>query len=419
VNSEDRDIPLVLSDDEIAQMSEKLLFLRWLERDDYDGPSLPPSYLGLEPADVVRVQAKFATLELRLTEINYEADGRLTCKSKLNNAAIYTSNAVGSGPPPPSGNISIRGATLWVPMDIPVVDETIQNSAGFATTAAGYANGWPGAVVVRSPDNGQTFTEIQAYSGVGTLGTARGALAGSAGYLIDYASSLRVDLIAGELESITRAQMLTGMNYAAYGADGRWEIIRFQNAVLQADGSYLLSGFVRGDRGTEWATGLHAAGDYFVLLDDPDNAFIDMATASIAVPLLYRAVTVGNAIDSAADQQFTYQGVNLKPLSSVFAKGLRNGSGDLSVTFIRRSRLSSSWWNNGVEAPVGETSESYSIDIMSGTTVKRTITATTQSFTYLAADQVTDFGSVQASITLRIYQVSSVIGRGYLREVTL
>ncbi|MDA8485172.1 phage tail protein [Pseudomonas resinovorans] len=417
INRVDRELPIVLTADEAAGVADVLQNLAWLERSEY-AFSLPPIYLALEPADVVTIVAPWATFELRLTEINYAPSGRLECKGRPNRAALYTSTAKGGEGVPPSGTIPLAGPTLWLPLDIPVVDETIQDTPGFGSLAVGYNPGWPGAVVFRSIDGGQTWSELQGYTGIPSVGYARGTLPASACALIDQ-RSLVVDLIAGELESITRDQMLAGQNYAAYGIDGRWEIVRFQNATLQADGSYLLSHFVRGDRGTEWATGLHQAGDFFVLLDDPDNVFVDMAVGSIGVPATYRGVTSGASIDSASDVPFTYQGVNLECLSPVYARGSRDGSGNFSGAFTRRSRLSSSWWTNGVEAPLGETTQAYEVDVMSGSTVKRTITASTPSFDYSAANQTADFGSPQAAITFRIYQMSSVVGRGYPLEVTL
>ncbi|WP_334181023.1 phage tail protein [Pseudomonas nitroreducens] len=417
VNVEQRDIPLVLSDDEIAQMAEKLLFLRWLERDDFSF-SLPPVYLELDPADVVTVQAKFGTFQLRITEINYEADGRLTCNAKLNNAALYTSRAVGAEGPGPSGTIPLAGQSVALLLDIPVVDETVQNSSGFVGLMSGFTDGWPGGVLIRSNDSGQTWMDLQAFVGKPTVGTVATALPASPCTVIDY-RAVSVLLVSGELESITRDQMLTGMNYAAYGIDGRWEIVRFMNAVLQADGTYRVSGFVRGDRGTEWASGLHQAGDYFVLLDDPDNLFIGSPIEAIGLTRLYRAVTSGASIDEASDLSFAYRGVNLECLSPVYAKGSRDGSSNFSGTFTRRSRLSSSWWTNGVQAPVGETTEAYEIDVLSGTTVKRTISVTSPAWTYSATDQIADFGSAQSSITFRIYQLSGTVGRGYPLEVIL
>lgn len=417
VNVEQRDIPLVLSDDEIAQIAEKLLFLRWLERDDFSF-SLPPMYLALEPADVVTVNARFGTFELRLTEINYEADGRLTCKAKVNSAPLYTSRAVGAPGPGPDGTVTLDGPSMALLLDIPVVDEAVQNSPGYVGLMAGFTDSWPGGILVRSNDGGQTWADIQAFVGKPTIGTVATALPASNCTVIDY-RAFSVLLASGELESVTRDQMLSGVNYAAYGVDGRWEIVRFMNAPLQSDGTYLVSGFVRGERGTEWATGLHQPGDYFVLLDDPDNAFIGAPVEAIGLSRLYRAVTSGASIDDSSDVTFAYRGVNLECLSPVYAKGSRDSSSNFSGTFTRRSRLSNTWWTNGVVAPVGETTEAYEVDVMSGTTVKRTISITSPAWTYSAANQNTDFGSPQSSITFRIYQLSGTVGRGYPLEVTL
>lgn len=418
INRVDREVSLVLTADEAAGMADVLVNLPWLER----APAkftLPPPYLDLEPADVVTVVTQEATHEFRLTDINYTPDGRLECEAKPNRAALYTSTAKGGEGVPPSGEIPLAGPSLFVPLDIPVVDETIQDSPGFVGAMTGYTGGWPGGVLFRSPDSGQTWQDLQGFQGKATLGYARNALASDPGYVIDRSSVLTVDLVSGELESITEDQMLNGQNIFAYGADGRWELIMAASCVLQADGSYQLSTLVRGWKGTEWATGLHVAGDVLVLLDDPDNLFIDMAVASLGVGFDYRAVTSGATIDTAQNQAFTYRGVNLEPLSVVAVTGSRDGSQNLSIDAVRRSRLSSSWWVTGVVAPVGETSESYQIDIMSGSTVKRTLTGTSFPITYSAADQTTDFGSPQASITVNIYQMSSVVGRGYARNATV
>ena len=68
--------------------------------------------------------------------------------------------------------------------------------------------------------------------------------------------------------------------------------------------------------------------------------------------------------------------------------------------------------------PLGEEQESYEVDIMSGSTVKRTLTATSSNVTYSAADQTTDFGSPPSSLTVRVHQLSEIFGRGTRKEVT-
>ena len=74
----------------------------------------------------------------------------------------------------------------------------------------------------------------------------------------------------------------------------------------------------------------------------------------------------------------------------------------------------------GSYTPLGEDSERYEIDIYATSgyaTVVRTISATSESVAYSAADQTTDFGSVQATVYARVYQLSVAVGRGhYLQE---
>jgi hypothetical protein len=62
----------------------------------------------------------------------------------------------------------------------------------------------------------------------------------------------------------------------------------------------------------------------------------------------------------------------------VQVKGARDGSGNLTITWKRRTRWYGEW-QDGTDVPLFEASENYEIDILSGTTVKRTITATTPS----------------------------------------
>lgn len=417
VNKVERELPIVMTANKAAGVAEVLQSLAWLERNEYSF-TLPPSYGDLETSDVVTIAGDDATYELLIRSAKYQQDGVLQCSAKLNRAALYTPVAEGGEVPGGDGSIPLSGASLVVLMDIPVVDETLQNAVGFVAAMSGFTDGWPGALLVRSPDSGQTFTDIQGFSGKGTFGTVRNTLPVSNSTIID-GRTLTVDLSSGSLSSITRDQMLSGAHYAAYGADGRWEIVRFQNATLNADGSYSVSGFVRGEKGTEWATGLHQAGDWFVSLDDPDNAFIGMSAESIGIDFDYRAVTSGDSVDNSRNVDFTYQGVNLECLSPVYASGLRDGSGNFSGSFTRRSRLTGTWWTTGTPSPVGETTEAYEVDVMSGSTAVRTISITSPSFSYSAADQTTDFGSAQSSITFRIYQLSGIVGRGYPLEVTL
>ena len=70
----------------------------------------------------------------------------------------------------------------------------------------------------------------------------------------DRASKVRVVLDQGALASATELALLAGANTAAIeNADGDWEVLQFQSAVLTAPATYELSLFLRGQAGTEAA----------------------------------------------------------------------------------------------------------------------------------------------------------------------
>ena len=60
--------------------------------------------------------------------------------------------------------------------------------------------------------------------------------------------------------------------------------------------------------------------------------------------------------------------------------------------------------------PLNEPSEAYEVDVLDGASVVRTLTSTSASVVYTAADQVTDFGSAQSSVDVVVYQMSDVVG---------
>jgi len=67
-----------------------------------------------------------------------------------------------------------------------------------------------------------------------------------------------------------------------------------------------------------------------------------------------------------------------------------------------------------------EKTEKYEIDIMNGTNVVRTVEIFEASeYEYTASLQVSDFGSTQSSLTIKLFQISEVVGRGNVREETV
>lgn len=162
-----------------------------------------------------------------------------------------------------------------------------------------------------------------------------------------------------------------------------------------------------------------ATGARFVLLDGA-VARLALSAGEIRLPYAWRTGPVSRDIGqgSYVETQHTYKGLGLRPLSPAHVRGVRTGGGDLEISFVRRTRTGGDSWEIP-DVPLGEESEHYEIDVMDGATVRRTLSATSPATSYGAAEQVADFGAVQPSIAVRVYQLSAAYGRGAARSAVI
>jgi len=133
----------------------------------------------------------------------------------------------------------------------------------------------------------------------------------------------------------------------------------------------------------------------------------------------YKAVTIGSTFDSTISKTFTNKAVGLKPYAPVHLRGVRDGSSNLTISWIRRARYGGEW-RDSVDVPLGEATEQYEIEVLNGaSTVLRTLTSTTQSVSYTATQQTTDGFAAFAPVRIRVYQLSATVGRGTPAEAII
>jgi uncharacterized membrane protein YgcG len=286
------------------------------------------------------------------------------------------------------------------------------NDPGFYVAASSTDPKWPGAVLFSSSDSGASYQQIATLTAAATMGRLVGTLGDFAGGNIpDELNAITVRLSRGSLSSISYASFLAGAQTALIGD----EIVYFRNAALNVDGTYTVSGFLRGQRGSEYAISRHGPLERFILLNTATVQRIPGVTADLHVPRLYKAVTVGSTLAKATAQSFTNDGAGLKPYAPVHVGGGRNAAGDVLINWTRRGRISGEW-RNFADVPLGEDSEQYNVEIWDAAyaTLKRTLGAVSSpTATYAAADETADFGSPQSALYLKVYQLSSIVGRGY------
>jgi hypothetical protein len=120
---------------------------------------------------------------------------------------------------------------------------------------------------------------------------------------------------------------------------------------------------------------------------------------------------------SALALSMTPSTVALKPLSPVHLRAERTGDG-VVFSWVRRTRLSCESWDID-EIPLGEQFEAYELDVLSGSTVLRTLSVSAPSALYAAADEIADFGAPQTSLSVSVVQISATVGRGFPASTVL
>jgi hypothetical protein len=400
---------VIFRDADAAKIADVLLYDAWTQRTQFEF-TLSRKYAFLDPTDVVVIEDQI----MRLVNVDYGDPGILKIKAVMEDATVYTSYATGADVTTQTANeLRLLSPSKLFLLDIPILQDR-DDDEGFYASVSGVLSGWPGAVVSKSNDGGDTYAEVYSNNTPATYGVTLTALPDYKTTIFDNASEVSVKLTSGALNSITTLSILNGANACLIGN----EILQFQYAELQEDGSYLLHRLLRGRRGTESTTGSHFAGDTFLLIEPATWHRIKSSEAEIGVKRIYKAITFGRTIQQSYAQSFTNTAVGKKTFNPVGIKASRNEDEDLTITWIRRTRVGGSW-RDYVEATIDHEITGYQIDIFDGDTVVRTLNAASEAVEYVATDQTTDFGSPQSSIHFKIYAIGQTVGRGFPAEATV
>jgi hypothetical protein len=281
-----------------------------------------------------------------------------------------------------------------------------------------FADPWPGPVAVWASTDGVSYSRIVMALAPSIMGETLDALAAGPTARWHHAA-FRVQLYGGALASVSDAALLAGANLAAVQhADGSWEVLQFAHAELTGVRTYTLSRLLRGQGGSEHAlTAPLPPGSPFVLLD---QHILTVASGFDALEreLQLRVVAANrdhgdaSALSLAAMPQATA----LRPLAPVHISARRDGGG-VTFKWMRRARFDADSWVG--EIPLGEDSEQYVVDILSGTSLVRTLSAAMPSLLYTAANELADFGSTQSSLSIQVTQLSATVGRGFAASAIL
>lgn len=421
VNDLDVEMPVVLEDDEAAQIATIVWADAWASRHLHD-VVVDAERHTVEPTDVGLIPVDGRVERMRVVDVTDTFPSIRKFSMVRDDDGSYVSTAVAERPPiriPPS--LQPFSPLEFVLLDLPVLRDEDDDAGVYAAARPLMAGAtFRGGQILRSTDGGGNYSVIAQLSSETTMGYLSADAGSGPSTTWDWNTEILVELQGvSTLENRTEAAVIAGANSAAIGAHGRWEIIQFLDAEQVTANLYRLTGLLRGRRGTEWAIGTALEGDRFVMISTGTLSRVPLDLSFVNAELLYKGVATGVTIDSAPVLTFTGAGEALKPFSPGGVGGYRNTSGDLILHWIRRGRIGHTL-TAGTDVALNEELEDYEAAIIdSDGNERRVISSLTTAATYTGVQQIVDFGSLQTAIKVRVFQISAAVGRGHYSEATL
>lgn len=310
---------------------------------------------------------------------------RMVLTLELSGLPAVAGAGAGASPGRPVGQPDLpHGPTSLLLLDLPILAEELPSRPRLLVAAAGAQAGWRSAELSASFDGGASWAAAGTTAPAAMLGTALGAVGAAGAALLDTRHSVEVELLSDSmwLEGRSDSALASGANLAVLGE----ELIQFGEAAPTGARRFRLSRLLRGRRGTEWAAGLHSAGEPFALIEAESLAAVDAPLGALGGEARLLATGLGDPEGVPAVHEV--RGEAMRPPSPVHLRARRLASGDLALSWVRRSR--NGWvWLSGSDTPLGEEAEAYRLTL-AGDGFERSLALTSPFYLYTAAEQAAD-----------------------------
>jgi hypothetical protein len=405
-------LPLVMDSEDAREIALRELWVPQVNRQVVKF-SLPPSYFHVQENDLVTLTALGQSLVVLVKRIDRGYNGLLMLEGVIEDVSVRTQDGSEEATEGTTATIYVPPEMLLEILDVPgLLDQHTETPIFYiAACLRDSTEEWIGATFYRSID-GQVFSQGTHLKQQTRMGETIGAIAtGPVGYW-DRINTITVRMDNGELESKSELEVLNGENAAVIGQ----EIIAFQTATLVGFNTYEISTLLRGLRGTENYT-VHSPGDFFVHLGSGAIQGQVAPKGALGQTFEYKAVASLGIVSDFPSISRRFIGNSVRPFAPAHFDHSWDGSNNLTMTWVRRSRAIFRLFELEVAVPLLESSEAYLIDIIDGGNVVRTIeVAAATTVTYTAAQQTTDGLTPGDPVTIRLYQVSDFVNRSFVNE---
>jgi hypothetical protein len=405
----DIQIPVIFqSDADIKKIADRILFAQWSRRQNQEFRT-GPKFLDIDPMDVVTIEKRgsgvVADIPSQVTEMEIAPGGAISFTGRVSEPFLFTEAAVEESIPVPTEELSgvgipVDSPTLGYFWDAPPITSINTNGSPVwgAAPLLGQSNyQWSGASLKRSSDGSVGSYQDVASTDVELPAFKLREVFPAADPVEDNWNafngglSVQVEMVAGNIDptSASRIDVLNGANIAVIGS----EVIQYIDVTNDGDGLFTLSNILRGRFGTETEMVERRIGTKGFLVSDAPGAFVPFASeVSRGQTNFYKSVTFGLFEDNAAAETFVHTARGLKPLSPTGLAATVDGSGNKTITWIRRTRFNGEWANGTGRVPLNEVSKEYEVDLHKAGSIVRSFTEIeTESLLYEKADYDADF----------------------------
>lgn len=389
---------------------------RWLSeaRIARDGArfALPPSLMHLGAGDVVSLATADGTRSYRIDRL--ENAGAQIAEAVRVEEGVYEASDEAEERAVPRAFVAPVPVTA-VFLDLPLM---VGTEVPHAPHLAAIAQPWPGSVAVWSSDSDDGYALNRLIASSALLGETLTPLFAADPAMWDRGEALRVRVGGGTFASAGEVEVLNGANLVAIGDGEIWELMQFAAATLVGPETWELSNRLRGQAGTDAISpGVWPVGSLVVAMNGAPRQ-IDLASPSRGLARHYRIGPSQRGFDNPSFQHIVraFDGVGLRPLSPAHLRAEQAPGGDVSATWIRRTRIDGDSWVS-YEVPLGESFELYLVRVVESSVIRREATVPSAAWHYSAAMRASD--GIAGPYSILVAQVSESFGPGPFTRIEI
>ncbi|MBB4126213.1 hypothetical protein GGR77_001503 [Xanthomonas translucens] len=331
--------PVSMYPTEAKQTVEIAINAQWAERKKYEFTLYQRHSFITDGDDVWLKDIRGDVHRIRMTRM-LRQDGTIECTAITSAPWAYSSDVQASPSPSGTGSGGTEATTEadFIVMNLPSWDGS--DEIGF------YIASWDTPVAgcdvqIMASGGALAISDVGDLTDRATVGILTAPLAAEVG--AEYLSQQTITLaLMGDAEGLTQLDYDALLQYEHLAAlehtDGTWEILQFEDATVNADYTYTLSGLIRGRYQTNPAAS--AAGCRLVLLDSAVE-FIQVAPWHKDLALQVRAI----AMNSTKGDDWGWEQPALAPWAvqtewpPTDVAAVRDGGNTVTVTWTPRPRL--------------------------------------------------------------------------------